>query len=62
MAVDQIIEYFWRDLVPEYCQGWESSVVYTAPPFFVESLHGCSDRSLPLLPLHMHAEELFLPI
>jgi len=33
MAVNPIIDCFWRDLVPEYCQGLESSVVYTAPPF-----------------------------
>jgi len=52
-----IIECISRDLVREYCQGLESSAVYTAPPFFVESLHGRSSRSLPHLPLHMHAEE-----
>jgi len=58
MAVDPIIECFSRDLIPEYCKGLESSAVYTAPPFFVESLHGDTNRSLPRLPLHMHAEEI----
>jgi len=56
MAVNPIIECFWRDLVPEYCQGLESTAVYTAPPFVVESVHVRSNRSLPHLPLHMHAE------
>jgi len=58
MGVNPIIECFWRDLVPEYCQGLESSAVYTAPPFFVESVYGHSNRSLPRLPLHMHAEDI----
>jgi len=58
MAVNPIIEWFWRDLVPEYCQGLESSAVYTAPPFFVESVQGHSNRSLPRLLLHMHAEDI----
>jgi len=58
MAVNPIIECFSMDLVPEYCRGIESSAVYTVPPFFVEYLHGHSNRSLPRLPLHMHAEEM----
>jgi len=58
MPVNPIIECFWRDLVPEYCRGSDSSVVNTAPPFFVESVHGRSNRSLPRLPLHMHAEDI----
>jgi len=58
MAVNPIIECFWRDLIPEYCQGLESSAVYTAPHFFVESVHSRSNRSLPRLPLHMHAEDI----
>jgi len=58
MAVNPIIECFGRDLVPEYCQGLKSSAVFTVPPFFVESLHGRSNRSLPRLPLHMHAEDI----
>jgi len=58
MAVNPIIECFGRDLVPEYCQGLESGTVYTAPPFFVESVQGRSNRSLPRLPLHMHAEDI----
>ena len=58
IAVNPIIECFSRDLVTEYCQGLESSAVHTAPPFFVETLHGRSNRSLPRLPLHMHAEDI----
>jgi len=58
MAVNPIIECFWRDLVPEYCHGLESTVVHTALPFFFESLQGRSNRSLPRLPLHMHAEDI----
>ena len=58
MAVDAMIECFSKDLIPEYCHGLESSAVYTAPPYLVESLHGRSNRSLPHLPLHMHAEEI----
>ena len=58
MAVNPTIECFSRDLIPEYCQGLESSAVYIAPHIFVESLHGHSNRSLPRLLLHMHAEEI----
>jgi len=58
MAVDPIIECFSRDLVPEYCHSSESSAVYTAPPFPVESLPGPSNTCLPHLPLHKHAEEI----
>jgi hypothetical protein len=36
----------------------ESSRVYTVPPCFFESLPGRPNRSLPSLPLHMHAEEI----
>ena len=36
----------------------ESSAVYTAPPCFFESLPGRSNRSLPRLPLHMHAQAI----
>jgi len=56
MAVDPIVECYSRDLIPKYCHGLETSAVYTAPPFFVESLPGRSIRCLPCLPLHMHAE------
>jgi len=59
MTVDPIIEWFSRDLIPEYCQGIETSAVYTVPPFCVESLPGHSNWSLPCLPLHIHAEENF---
>jgi len=62
MAVNPIIECFSRDLVLEYSHGLESSEVYIAPLFFVEFLHGCSNRSLPHLPLHMHAEEIIPPL
>jgi hypothetical protein len=58
MPVDPMIECFSRDVVPEYTQGLEASVVCTVPPFFVESCHGRSNRSLPRLLLHMHAEEI----
>jgi len=58
MAVNPISECFWRDLIPEYCQGLESSTIYTAPPFFVESIHGLSNRSQPRLPLHMHTGDI----
>jgi len=58
MADDPIIESFSRDLISEYCQGLESSAVYTAPSFFVESLHSHSNRSLPSLRLHMHSEDI----
>ena len=58
MAVNPIIESFSRDLVTGYCQSLESSAVYTAPPCFVETLPGRSNRSLPHLPLHMHAQAI----
>ena len=58
MAVNPIIECFSKDLVTEYCPGLESSAFYTEPPFFVKTLPGRSNRSLPRLPLHMHAQEI----
>ena len=58
IAVNPIMDCISRNLVPKYCQGIESSTVYTAPPFCVESLCGRSNRSPPCLPLHMHAEEI----
>jgi hypothetical protein len=58
MAANRLIESFSRDLVSGYCQGLESSAAYTVASFFVESLHGHSDRSQPHLPLHLPAEEL----
>jgi hypothetical protein len=51
-----IIECCSKDLVPEYCQGFEASAVSNAPPVFIESLHGRSNRSVPRMPLHVHAE------
>jgi hypothetical protein len=62
MAVDPIIECFGMDLVPEYCEGLESSAVYAAPLVFVECVHGRSNRSLPRLPLHMHSEDIILTL
>jgi hypothetical protein len=61
MQVSSIIESFSRDLVPEYCQSFKSGAGCTAHPCFIESLYGCSNRSLPCLPLHMHAEQI-IPI
>jgi len=56
MAVNPIIECFSRDLVTKYCHSLESRLVNTAPPIFVKTLPGRSNRSLPRLPLHMHAQ------
>jgi len=61
IAVKPIIECFSGDLVDEYCHSSESSRVYIAPPSFVKSLPGCSNRSLPHLLLHMHAETIIPP-
>jgi len=58
MAVTTIFECFSRDLITEYCQGVESSTVYTVPPSFVETLHGRSNSSLPCPPLYMHAQAI----
>jgi hypothetical protein len=44
------------------CHGvlseFESGAVHSAPPFFVETLHGRSNQSLSRLPLHMHAKAI----
>jgi hypothetical protein len=53
-----MIECFSRDLVTEYCQGLESSAVHTAPPIFVQTLHGRSSWSIPRLPLRMEAQAI----
>jgi len=58
MAVNPMIECFSRNLVPEYCQGLESSTVYLAPPFFIDFGSGRSSRSLPRLPLHTHVQKI----
>jgi len=58
MAVNPIIQSIWRDPIPEYCHGLDSSEVNTVPSIFVESLHGRSNSSRPRLPFHMHGEEL----
>jgi hypothetical protein len=62
MAGNPIIECLSRDLVPENCQGFESTVVDTTPSLFVESVLGRSTKSLPCLPLPMHAEESFATV
>jgi hypothetical protein len=46
-AVNPIIKSFSKDLVPQYCQGLESSADYTAPPYSVKFLQGGSNWSLP---------------
>jgi len=56
MALNPIMECFSRDLVTEYCHGLETSTVHTAPPVFVETHPGRSNRSLPCLPLHLDAQ------
>jgi hypothetical protein len=56
--VNAIIEFYSTDLVLEYCQGLEACGICTASPFVVESFHRGSDRSLPHLPLQMHAEDI----
>ena len=55
MEVNPIFECFSRDLVTEYCPSLESSAVYPAPHFVLETLPGRSIRRLPHLPLHTHA-------
>ena len=60
MAVNPIIECFSMEFVTEYCQGLESSAVYTTPPGFVESLHSPIRRNLPRLPLYM-CPEVIIP-
>jgi len=56
MARDPKIASFSRNLVPEYCHGWESNTVYTAPPMFDKAVSSRSQSSLPRLPLHFDAE------
>jgi hypothetical protein len=58
MAVNPIIECISSDLVTKYCEGLESSTVYTSPPCFVETLPGLSIRSQSCLPLAMHAQAI----
>ena len=58
MAVNHIIECCSRDLVPEYCQGLETSAIYTATHFFVEFGHVRSHSSLPRLQWHMRLDEI----
>ena len=49
MAANPMIECLSTDLVPKYCQGRESRVVYTAPPHVVESLQALSKKSSPAI-------------
>jgi len=58
MAVNPIIGWFSTDLIPEYCHDFDSSAVYTPPPFSVEYVPGLLNRNLPRPPWHMHAEEI----
>jgi hypothetical protein len=58
VAANRIIECFSRNVVTEYYQGSEPIAVYTAPPFFAETLPGPSHSSLPRLPLHMLAQAI----
>jgi len=58
IAVNPIIECVSRDLVTEYCEHLESSAVHTGHPFFLETLQGHSNRSLPHLPFHIHAQPI----
>jgi len=37
MAANLLIECISRDIVPKYCHDFKSSMVYTAPAFFIES-------------------------
>ena len=53
MPVNPTIECFQGILSLSMVRGYRR-----APPFFVESLRGRSNRSLPRLPLHMHAEDI----
>jgi len=57
-TVNPIIECISRDIIPEYYQGLDSTAVYTAPPFSVESLPGRSNSSLSRLPFQMHEQEI----
>jgi len=57
MPVNPIIEWFWRDPIPEHCQVLDASVISTGPPSLVEGLDGRTNRSVPRLPLQMHANE-----
>jgi hypothetical protein len=58
MAVYPIIECFSRDLAPKYCQYLQPCTVYTAPPFFVQTLPGRVKWRLLCLPLHLQALEI----
>jgi hypothetical protein len=61
MAINPIIEYFSRDLVPEYCHELESKAIPSVCPLFVESLHGRSSWSQHHELFHLHGEDI-IPI
>jgi hypothetical protein len=56
MSVEPIIECFSRDFIWEYYPGLEASAVPTVPPIVVKTLPSSSNKSLPCLPLHIHAK------
>lgn len=58
MAVSLIMTCFSWDHITKDCQRLEASAVYPAPPFVVEILPGGSNRTLHLLPVHMHAQAI----
>jgi hypothetical protein len=53
IAVNHIIECISRDLITKYFQGLKFSMVYTAPPGFLETLTVGSNRNIPRLPLYI---------
>jgi len=58
MAGNPIIEFFSKHLMTEGCRSLECSMVYTVPPFFVETFPGRSNRGVPRLLLHLNAQEI----
>jgi hypothetical protein len=58
MAINTFPGFFARDIIPEYCDGFESSEVHSGPSFFVEFLPSSSNRSIPHLALSVHAKEI----
>jgi len=61
MAVNPMIEWFSRDLVPADCPTSESCTVYIAHPFFTKSLPGRANTSLHCLLLNLYTTT-FLPL
>jgi len=62
MAANPVMECFSRDLATENCLGLQSIAVHIVPPCVVETLDSRSNRSLPCLPLHMHAQPIILTL